>query len=283
MNTQDPPERTGQPPHGGVLAVSIVLYRPDARLERTLETLAVAVRAALAHGLIDRSHLLLRDHSPQAATPDRVQRWRRLCAPTLRVDYRHDPRNPGYGAGHNAAWTELHGADYFLVANPDLEFAADALVCGLDFLQRHPRVGVIAPTLMEADGSSRAACFRAPEPATLLLRAVGIDARRCRRIARYECRDWDLTSPVFNPPHMSGCCLLFRGATFARLGGFDPGFFLYFEDFELSRRAAALGVSAYCPTMRVSHFGGGAAAKGWRHRWWFVRSALRYYLRVRLP
>lgn len=265
------------------LAVSIVLYRPQAGFDGALSSLIEAIATAMTSEPLLPVRLLLTDHSPEAVTVQREQRWRALCPPWLQYDYRHDPRNPGFGAGHNAAWDRCGEADYFLVVNPDVEFAVDALQAGLRFLARHPGVGVIAPALVERDGSLRPACFRRPDPLTLLMRALGIGAGKSQRVARYECRDWDPRAVVFNPPCMSGCCLLFRGATFARLGGFDPSYFLYFEDFELSRRAAALGVSAYCPSMRVSHFGGGAAAKGWRHRWWFVRSALRYYLRGRIP
>ncbi len=259
------------------LATSIVLYRPDLeRLEWTLGTLATAVRVANAARLVARCVLLLTDHTPEPAPQGLVDRWRHLCLPWLDLAYRHDPSNPGYGAGHNAARQCCAEADYFLVANPDLQFAEDALINGLTFLHQHPRLGVIAPAQDGPDGKRRPGCFRQPDPLTLLLRALGCTARHSPRIARYECLDWDVNVPVFNPPLMSGCCLLFRGEAYDRLGGFDPGYFLYFEDFDLSRRAARLGLSAYCPTMCIRHLGGGAARKGWHHRWWFIRSAWRY-------
>jgi hypothetical protein len=73
--------------------------------------------------------------------------------------------------------------------------------------------------------------------------------------------------------------MLFKSKSFASLGGFDAGYFLYFEDFDLSLKAGALGMSAYFPQMRVKHGGGGAGKKGFLHIRYFVASALRYFRR----
>lgn len=251
------------------LVASIVLYRPDpGQLTRTLETLGTAIAAARSREIATAT-IILTDHSPtplpslpQAACP---------------LQYHHDPANPGFGAGHNAAFRRAVGADFFLVANPDLEFVPDSIAAGIAFLRAHPTVGLVAPALIEADGGLRPACFRHPDLLTLALRARGLTAQHSRRIARYECRDWDVRQPMFDPPLMSGCCLLFRASAYRELGGFGPRYFLYFEDFDLTLRANQLGLSAYCPAMRVAHAGGGASRKGFRHQMHFLRSAWRFF------
>ncbi len=81
-------------------------------------------------------------------------------------------------------------------------------------------------------------------------------------------------SPV---PVMSGCFMLLRRKAVDATGGFDPGFFLYFEDFDWSVRLNRVAGSAYVPAVRIVHHGGGAARKGWRHIAWFSRSATRFY------
>lgn len=250
------------------LAVSIVLYRsrPD-RLFTTLVSLSQAIEAAC----LDQTIVILTDHSPKPATLAELDEWRSLVGVTL--EYDSVGANPGFGAGHNRAFRRVSSADFFLVANPDLEFAPDSLAAGLAFLGANPDVGLVAPALIDEVAGLRPACFREPDALTLLMRGLGW--RDGTRNLRYECRDWDATRPVFNPPLLSGCCMLFRAETYDRLGGFDEGYFLYFEDFDLSRRARA--VSAYCPAMRVRHFGGKTAQKGWRHRWWYLRSAWRYH------
>jgi GT2 family glycosyltransferase len=60
-------------------------------------------------------------------------------------------------------------------------------------------------------------------------------------------------------------------------GGFDPGYFLYFEDFDWSVRLNRVTRSVYVPRVRIVHHGGKAARKGVRHILRFARSALRFF------
>lgn len=260
-----------------VLAISIVLHRPDAaRLARTLSSLALAVRVAGRTRPLN-SEVYLTDHSPAAAPVESRAAWQACLGPGLPLRYDWMNANPGFGAGHNHAFRRAAGADVFLVANPDLEFVEDGIAAGLDFLAARADVGLLAPALVEPDGTLRPACFRYPDPLTLAARFVGGPWAR-RRSRRYECRDWDAALPVRSPPLASGCCMLFRSACYAELGGFDTRYFLYFEDFDLSWRAGRAGRSAYCPAMRVRHAGGGAGRKGWRHVVWFVAGAWRFFV-----
>jgi GT2 family glycosyltransferase len=70
----------------------------------------------------------------------------------------------------------------------------------------------------------------------------------------------------------SGCFMFLRRAAIDASGGFDPAYFLYFEDFDLSWRLAQTGSVAYVPSVRIVHFGGHAARKGWHHVRLFVRA-----------
>ena len=101
-----------------------------------------------------------------------------------------------------------------------------------------------------------------------------------RRLARYEMRDVvDATPPrdAIGIPVMSGAFVLARRQAIDRTGGFDPRFFLYFEDFDWSVRLAAVAPNAFVPSVNVAHHGGGAARKGFRHVAYFVRGGARFY------
>jgi GT2 family glycosyltransferase len=219
--------------------------------------------------------LQLTDHSPYPANSHQLSSWR-TAAQGLDLCYRHDPSNPGFGLGHNTAFQRIGSAEYFLVANPDLEFKPDSLANGIGFLLQNPEHGLLAPGLLEPDGNLRPACFRYPDVLTLFARLIGGSWAK-QRNHRYECRDWDAHQPRFNPPLISGCCMLFRSHHFKRLKGFDPAYFLYFEDFDLSWRAQKRQLSVYCPNMQVAHAGGAASRKGWRHQLNFLHSALRFF------
>jgi GT2 family glycosyltransferase len=55
-------------------------------------------------------------------------------------------------------------------------------------------------------------------------------------------------------PWVTGCCLLLRRECWRDLGGFDPEFFLYYEDVDFCRRARARGWSVWFePQLQAIH------------------------------
>jgi GT2 family glycosyltransferase len=71
--------------------------------------------------------------------------------------------------------------------------------------------------------------------------------------------------------------MLVRRKAIDATGGFDPKFFLYFEDYDWSVRLNKIGATAYLPSFRVVHHGGGRAAKAGSTSAWFVQSGVRFY------
>jgi len=74
-----------------------------------------------------------------------------------------------------------------------------------------------------------------------------------------------------------GAFVLARRDAIDRTGGFDPRFFLYFEDFDWSVRLNQVARNAFVPSVSIVHHGGGAARKGWRHVARFIGSGFRFY------
>lgn len=63
----------------------------------------------------------------------------------------------------------------------------------------------------------------------------------------------------------AGSCLLVRRTTFERVGGWDEGYWFWYEDVDLSRRLSDLGDALYVPTAVFEHVGR-ASTTGWaRH------------------
>ena len=267
------------------LQISIVTYQPDLALfTRTLDTLAIAVAAAQDANVLRTVHLALIDNSSDRGIAERMIELGRARFADARVHvmYLHGHANIGFGAAHNLV---LHGtgADYHLVLNPDAELADDALVNAIRWLDAHPEVGALAPAVTDGDGRREYLCRRYPAVFDLLLRGFAPRAVRrlfARRLARYEMRDVvDVEPPrdAIGVPLMSGACLIARRDAIDRTGGFDPRFFLYFEDYDWTVRLRAVTQTAYVPSVRVVHHGGGAARKGLHHVRWFVRSGVRFY------
>jgi GT2 family glycosyltransferase len=75
----------------------------------------------------------------------------------------------------------------------------------------------------------------------------------------------------------SGCFMFFRKQALVFVKGFDQKYFLYFEDFDLCLRLRKQWKIAYLPNVKISHFGGNASRKGWRHTVFFIESALFFF------
>jgi GT2 family glycosyltransferase len=244
----------------------------------------LAIGAAREVGAIRSVAIALIDNSEDRTVAARVIELGNTCfaATGIQVLYLHGHANVGYGTAHNLA---LHGtgADYQLVLNPDVELAPDALGNAVRWLDAHPDVGALAPAVTNARGEPEYLCKRYPAVLDLVLRgfAPGF-ARRLfrRRLDRYELRDRidpAAEDAVLDLPILSGACLLAKRIPIDVTGGFDPRFFLYFEDFDWSVRLSKVTRTAWLPAFRAVHHGGHAARKGFDHIRWFVRSGFRFY------
>ena len=267
------------------LQVSIVTFRPDWQLlERCLRKLALAIGAARESGVLRTVHVALVDNSADRAIAAKVVDLgrARFADSGVQVSYVHGHANIGYGAAHNLA---LHGsgADFHLVLNPDVELAPDALVNAVRWMNAHPDVGAIAPQVKRRDGTRDYLVKRKPAVLDLALRGFMPRVGRAlfrRRLDRYEMRDVidaDPTRDVIDVAAMSGACILARRKAVDQTGGFDPQFFLYFEDYDWTIRLNRVTRTAYVPSFEVVHHGGGASRKGFRHVAHFVKGGWRYY------
>jgi GT2 family glycosyltransferase len=276
------------------LTISIVTYRPNlALLELMLRKLALALDSAREQGRLRGANVVLIDNTGSRATAEAVVKLgqARFRDSGVTMNYLHGHANIGYGAAHNLV---MHGGNthFHLVLNPDVEIAADALSLALAYLEEHPDVGVLVPAVFRPDATREHLCKRYPSVLDLALRGFAPrSVRRLfrRRLERYEMRDLigttrgsinspaDSEAAISPVPMMSGCFMLVRRKAIDATGGFDPGFFLYFEDFDWSARLNRVTRSAYVPAVRIVHHGGAAARKGWRHIFNFTRSAVRFF------
>ena len=267
------------------LQVSIVTFRPDWHLlERCLRKLALAIGAARESGVLRTVHVALVDNSADRTIAAKVVELgrTRFADSGVQVSYVHGHANIGYGAAHNLA---LHGsgADYHLVLNPDVELAADALLNAVRWMNAHPDVGAIAPQVKRRDGTRDYLVKRKPAVLDLALRGFMPRVGRLlfrHRLDRYEMRDVIDADPerdIVDVAAMSGACMLLRRKAVDQTGGFDPRFFLYFEDYDWTVRLNKVTRTAYVPSFEVVHHGGGASRKGMRHVGHFVKGGWRYY------
>jgi GT2 family glycosyltransferase len=261
-------------------SATIVTYRPDlGLLDRALASLACAVANARAAGLVADASVFIVDNGP-GETLDAIEAAaRKFPATAGRIEVIQGHGNVGYGRANNLVLARL-ASDVHLVMNPDVELEPDALRAAIEAMGADPLIGAVAPAVRGPAGERQYLCKRYPSLWVLFLRGFApafVRARFTAALDHYEMRDMAADQAIAAVPLASGCFMLLRTALFERLGGFDPRFFMYFEDYDLSLRIGREAKVAYVPAARIVHHGGEASRKGPRHIAWFARSAWRFF------
>lgn len=224
------------PPAVARLSVVVVDYRQAAETTRLVRQLrqSLAARDGLAE-------IVLLENAARPGS--RLGRLRKHKG----VAVRRSRRNHGFARAVNRGCALGQGG-WLLLLNPDItlpdEFL-DRVVEMTDRLDAEPRVGIVGLGLQNPDGSPQRSTGPFPTATGTLLRLL---------LPRSS-RKYHLRPPAAGPVDwVTGCCLLVRRDCWRELGGFDPAFFLYYEDVDLCRRAHQAGWQVrYEPAVTVTH------------------------------
>jgi GT2 family glycosyltransferase len=181
----------------------------------------------------------------------------------------------GFGANHNAAF-RLAAGQMFCVMNPDIRLAKNPFPLLLSELDRLDGA-VIAPITLSPSGQCEDSVRRFPSPFSLAMKVIGAGD------GRYPFARGDDT---FTADWVGGMFMLFRAEEFRRLGGFDEGFFLYYEDVDICTRLWKIGGKVLaCPQAEVVHHAQRTSRRQLRYMRWHVSSMARYFAKhwLRLP
>ncbi|HLZ37939.1 MAG TPA: glycosyltransferase family 2 protein [Mycobacteriales bacterium] len=234
------------PGRSPLVRVVVVTYFPGDTLSGFLASLRTATTAAYEVVLADNGST---DGAPEAAAAG---------DPAVRLV--RTGGNIGYGRAANVG-ADAARTPWLLVANPDITFTSGALDRMLAAAEAWPRGGAFGPAIRTADGSLYPSARSLPS----LRRGVG------HALAGWwwPGNPWTAAyrrergRPVEGPVGwLSGSCLLLRRAAWESVGGFDPAYFMYFEDTDLGDRLGRRGwQSVYVPSAVVTHAGGHATAR----------------------
>lgn len=194
------------------------------------------------------------DNGSVDATPTAI----RSRFPAVRV---LELANAGFGRGANAGVRAL-GTDMVMIANADVRFGDGVFDRLARELRDHTDVAAVGPLVTAPDGALQASARRIPT----WMQAIGhLLLGRVRPENRWSrgYRGEDLSHHVARDAEwLSGCALMVRREAFEQVQGFDPGFFLYVEDVDLSVRLRAAGWRLrYVPDVAVVHRQGGATSR----------------------
>jgi GT2 family glycosyltransferase len=192
--------------------------------------------------------------------------------------------NVGFGKACNIGVDAARG-EYLLFLNPDTVISANTLSDAVDFMEAHPKAGLMGPKILNPDGTLQLSCRRSiPTPSVAFYYFAGLSSLfpKSKRFGRYHLTymDEDKTALV---DVISGSFMFMRRALFNDIGGFDKRFFMYGEDIDLCYRIAYAGHEVwYCPQIKIVHQKGKSSAKRKvRSRFYFYEAMIIFFSKYR--
>ncbi|MBU0458602.1 glycosyltransferase family 2 protein [Patescibacteria group bacterium] len=147
--------------------------------------------------------------------------------------------NLGFGKGNNIGEPYAKG-EFILILNPDTEPEPNALEKLISVLRSDESIGIIAPKLEFPDGTARDSYRTFPTIPDLIIKRTFLRRFFKERLKHYLQHEKD---PFYtrDTDWVVGAFMLMKRSLFEELGGFDPRFFLFFEDTDLCRRCWKAG------------------------------------------
>lgn len=218
----------------------IVTYRSRQVVGRGLE----ALRPGFESGLI---RCVVVDNCSPDGTADQVARdhpWVHLV---------RSPLNLGYGSGCNLGFQHVR-SPYVFILNPDVVIDPASIGRLHRFMEDHPAAGMAMPATRIASGGYQPA-GGTPTPWSMMAQAVGWGRAPSRQAALLP------GTPPVKTDWLCGATLFIRSEAFRKVGGFDPRFFLYFEETDLCRRMRRMGYELWGVGEAVASHEEGASAR----------------------
>lgn len=229
--------------------VVTVTYSPGPHLDRFLATLSHATDRPVTVVMADNG-------STDGAPEEALERY-----PNVRL--LRTGGNLGYGTAVNRAVNEYVKAyaEFFVVANPDVQWGPRSIDILMEAAARWPRAGALGPLIRNPDGSVYPSARHQPSLIRGGMHAVvGPFWKSNPWTAEYR---QERLEPSERPVGwLSGSCLLLRRSAFDEVSGFDERYFMYMEDVDLGDRLGKAGwQNIYVPSAEILHDKGHATGR----------------------
>ncbi|MBI2645337.1 glycosyltransferase [Candidatus Uhrbacteria bacterium] len=165
--------------------------------------------------------------------------------------------NKGFASATNQGIRIAQG-EYILFLNPDTEVTHGSLEKLVSSIEGYSKIGIVAPKLLNPDGTLQASIRRFPAPLSQFLMFLKLHhlRRAPSPIQKYLNKDFDYTKKQeIDQPQ--GAAFLIRRAVIDAVGLFDEKFFIWFEEVDFCKRTHDVGYTIlYAPEAEIIHHGG---------------------------
>jgi GT2 family glycosyltransferase len=245
---------------------SIVLYNNDIKI------IEKSIHSFLETNL--NIYLYLIDNSPT----DELKKLKL----SSKIEYFHNPSNPGFGAAHNIAIRKSldKQSDYHVILNPDIYYDCGTLESLVDFMKSNREVGHVMPKILYPNGDFQFLCKTNPTFFDLFARGFLPNLLKKslkKRLDKYTYANADFGNTIYDIPYLSGCFMMFRSSVLKKVGFFDDNIFMYLEDADITRRFLEISRTAYYSGAIVYHHFAGLTHKKWKYKWITIQSSFVYF------
>lgn len=167
--------------------------------------------------------------------------------------------NLGFGKANNEG-IKISLGEFVLFLNSDTILMNDAISILCKYMRDNVDVGICGGNLYTKDGKPNMSYTESfPTVADYMRLLMGMSASPDK-----DSNFNNTEKPKVLGGYVSGADLMIRRDLLERYGGFDPGFFMYFEDVELCYRISRRGLLiASVPSAKIIHLqGGSTTSKG---------------------
>lgn len=246
------------------VSASIVMYKSD------IKELEVLLGCILSSKTIDKIFLI--DNSP-------TDTLKILQDQDSKIEYFSNPSNPGFGAAHNIAIKQSigEGGRYHFIVNPDIFFKENVISQMIDYMEKDDTIGMMMPQILNMDGTIQNLPKLLPSPFSVFLRVIKKPKKLYEKfIDKYELRTVQ-NELIYNTPILSGCFTAINLKAIEKVGDYDDAYFMYFEDWDLSRRVHEYFKTIYFPIVSVYHGYDSGANRDIKLFKIFLKSAIFYF------
>lgn len=187
-----------------------------------------------------------------------------ICSTFKDITWIDNSENVGFGRANNQGFSRAKGV-YTLILNPDTVLQEDTLERCISYLLAHPEVGGLGIKGLDGSGQFLPESKRAlPTPLVALWKITGLSAifPKSSVFARYHLGH---LSPEKNHEVdiLVGCFMMVPTQLLLSVGGFDPQYFMYGEDIDLSYELQKTGhKNIYFSDSQIIHYKGESTKRG---------------------
>jgi len=141
-----------------------------------------------------------------------------------------------------------------LILNADIIVLHDAIKQMFDYMEKHKKVAVLAPQLLDFTNNIQFSCFSNPTIKSIIARRTFFRKLKWGKniLNKFTIKDLDKTREI---DWAQGSALMVRKKAINEIGLMDERFFMYFEDADWCRRFWKNGYKViYYPKAKMVHY-----------------------------